>query len=169
MFGFVYDHVTRPPCPPPVPCLAPAPAVTCPQPEPCSVSELYEVSADAGTGWRSIEKLEYMEGPWRTSDGGVLVSLAYKDMGANHLSPWRLTAEMNDGTIIICTLYERLQEPAAGAAGLPWRLGYCRGRPGVDPEGPAVATRVTVLRAPGQHHLRFTLGAELDIDIFQVQ
>jgi hypothetical protein len=123
------------------------------------------VVEDAGVGWVPLEKLEYMEGPWRTEDGTVLVSVG--DRGKD--TPlWRLTVEWVDGHSVVCSMYEALQYSEPPTEVLPWRLGYCRGRE-LDPSGPALATRVTILRAPGQAYLRIILGRELDADVYQVQ
>lgn len=158
--------------------MSPAPE---PQPPPPVVvalppSELEQ--ADAGPSereWVSLEKLEYMVGPWRTQSGEVLASLVSRREAQPRnpndefwVAPWRLTVEWVHGPIWVCGLYEGLQEANPPYTLLPWRLGYCVGR-SVDPEGPAVVTRVTLLRASGFDGLRFVLGAELDAEIFQVQ
>lgn len=126
---------------------------------------------DAGVHWLPLEQLEHMEGPWRTTDGEVLVSLA--DRGSEGpgfpAQLWRLTVEWSSGPLIVCTMYEALQYGDPPTRGMPWRLGYCRGRAVVSSEEPALATRVILLRVPKQEYLRLVLGTELDVDIYQVQ
>ena len=128
--------------------------------------------------WLALEKLEYMVGPWRTEDGELLVSVA-KRVPAGPLGEpgesdefwvhgWRLTVEWDQGPALVCGLYEGVQQANPPFVHLPWRLGYCRGRD-IDPRGPEVATRVSLLREPGQEYLRLVLGSEIDVLIYQVE
>jgi hypothetical protein len=140
------------------------------------VAELPQAdAAPLPRGWLSLEQLDVMEGPWRSSDSAVLVALVNRDRARPRTDPdvyweqpWRLTVEWDQGPVIVCGLYEGVQRANPPYALLPWRLGYCRGRP-ADPQGPALATRVSILREPGFDGLRLVLGAELDAEIFQVE
>jgi hypothetical protein len=134
---------------------------------------------DAGVAeeaWLPLERLEYMEGPWRTEDAVLLVSVANRGEpaaggaggDAYEAAGWRLTIEWEQGPPLVCGLYLALQYAAPPATGLPWRLGYCRGRD-VDPQGPALATRVSLLRSPGADYLRLVLGTEIDVLLYQVE
>jgi hypothetical protein len=121
--------------------------------------------------WVALERLEYMAGPWRTEDGTTLVSVVPKALAKVQNEPdalWRLTVERDHLPLITCGLYEGVQYANPPYTALPWRLGYCRGL-SVDPDGPAVSARVSLLRSPGQEYLRLVLGAELDVEIFQVR
>ena len=122
-----------------------------------------------------MEKLDYMEGPWRTEDGALLVSVSNRGTarpsdGTDALLGlgWRLAVEWDQGPALVCGLYLSVQEANPPFARLPWRLGYCRGR-NIDPSGPAVATRVSLLRTPGQNYVRLVLGSEIDVLLYQVE
>lgn len=137
--------------------------------------------ADAGLSdaaepaWLAVEKLEYLEGPWRTEDGELLVSVSNRGTArvqneADSLWAlgWRLTIEWDQGPALVCGLYVGIQQANPPFVLLPWRLAYCLGR-NIDPKGPAVATRVSLLREPGQEYLRLVLGSEIDVLIYQVE
>jgi len=127
------------------------------------------------SSWVALEKLEYMAGPWRTEDGELLVSVSNRSTAVPSDAPveswvrgWRLVVEWDRGPALICGLYENVQEANPPFVLLPWRLAYCLGR-NIDPKGPAVATRVSLLREPGQEYLRLVLGSEIDVLIYQVE
>lgn len=149
--------------------------------------EIVEVIDDPDAGlppeprevvWLPLERLEFMEGPWRTADGELLVSVANRGElvpteGAAGAEPyeatgWRLVVEWDHGPVLTCGLYLAIQYSAPPLIRTPWRLGYCRGR-NIDPQGPAVATRVALLRTPGADYLRLVLGTEIDVLLYQVQ
>lgn len=130
---------------------------------------------DEGRRWRSLEKLEYVAGPWRTQEGDVLVSVAPRaarkvqsEQDAFFAQPWRITVEWDRGPALVCGLFDKIQYGDPPGSVLPWRLGYCRGRD-IDPKGPAVATRVSLLRVQGEAYVRLVIGGEIDVDIYQVQ
>jgi hypothetical protein len=125
--------------------------------------------------WLALEKLEYMEGPWTTEDGELLVSVSNRAAAGALDDPdsflargWRLVVEWDRGPVVVCGLYESIQAANPPFVSLPWRLAYCLGL-GIDSKGPAVATRVSLLRSPGQMYLRLVVGSEIDVLIYQVE
>jgi hypothetical protein len=136
--------------------------------EPEPPLELDIVVEDAGAAeWVAVEELSMVEGAWRTPDGTVLVSFLPRKPKAAPGDPnglWRMTAARGGAPTLSCGLYEGLQY----GADLPWRLAYCRGL-APDPQGPAEAVKVSLLRFPGQDQVQLVVGSELDVEIIQVQ
>lgn len=121
-----------------------------------------------GLDWIPLERIDYVVGPWATTDGDVFVSVVVGGSPEAHgfnAQPWRLEIEWRDHPFVACGMYSHLESDEASPE--PWRLGYCSGV-GADPAA-LTLTHIGWFRAKGQSQVRLRLGEYFDVELYQVQ